>query len=110
MARVKAENSKKTVKKTHGTPFKPGNSGNPGGRPKIPEEVKTMARAASPKAMRALIAILDDENSRPPDIIRAAEAIINRAYGTPQQSIELTGVAGGPIGFRFVDPPAPDTQ
>jgi len=60
--------------------------------------------------MKALIAILDDESSRPPDIIRAAEAIINRAYGTPQQSIELTGLEGGPIGFRFVDPPTPDTE
>jgi hypothetical protein len=32
-----AENSKKTAP---GRPFKPGESGNPGGRPKLPEDVK----------------------------------------------------------------------
>lgn len=96
-----AQNREKSVKKPRGPgrKFQPGNCANPGGRPKIPEEVKEMARAASPQAMKALIGILESQDSRPNDIIRAAEVIMNRAYGTPTQSVEMSGSVNG--GFMF---------
>ena len=65
----------------------------------MPEEVRDIARAASPKAMNALVAILDSEDSRPGDIIRAAEVIMNRGYGTPMHSVEMSGSING--GFMF---------
>jgi hypothetical protein len=87
--------AEKGVKKARGKgrPIQKGQVLNPGGRPKIPQEVKDMARAASPQAMQALISILNSDYSRPNDIIRAAEVILNRAYGTPTQSVELSNSA-----------------
>jgi len=85
-----------TVKRhANGTSFKPGNPG--GGRKKIPEDVLEMCRAASPRAIRELIAIFDDENARPGDKIRASEAILNRAWGSPRQAIDLSNGDGEPL-------------
>ena len=45
-------------------PFKKGRSGNPGGRPKMAEEIRELARAACPKAIQTLIAQLDHPDAR----------------------------------------------
>lgn len=88
--------------------FKKGNPG--GGRPKLPEEIRDAARAASPKAIETLIKIMDNDDCNDGERIKAAVAILNRAYGTPAQSVEISGKEGGPIGFKFVDPPSPSTS
>ena len=45
-----------------GRPFQKGQSGNPGGRPKIMAEVREAARAHTKAAIDALVANLTDEN------------------------------------------------
>ena len=84
-----AESSVKTTKKVPGKPFLPGQSGNPSGRPKIPEEVKEAFRAASGDACRVLCEIVNDFSAKDADRIRAAEAILDRAWGKPVQAVDV---------------------
>ena len=60
------------------TQFKPGTSGNPGGRPK---GIAAKAREHSDKALDVLVAALDDADTRVR--IAAANAILDRGYGKP---------------------------
>lgn len=85
--------------------FKPGVSGNPNGRPKIPQDIRDACRAASIEAINILLELMRSEDTNAGERIKAANTILNRAWGTPVASVEITGKEGGPIGFRFVDPP-----
>jgi hypothetical protein len=77
-------------------PFKPGQSGNPGGRERGDNPVKLLAKAASPDAMKGLIKLMDHED---PNVqIKARNSVLDRAYGKPAQV--LAGENGdGPVRF-----------
>lgn len=66
-----------------------------------------MCRAASPRAIAELLAVFDDEQARPGDKIRASEAILNRAWGSPRQAIDLSNGEGGPLEIiiKYADKP-----
>lgn len=79
-----------------GTPFEKGKSGNPSGRPKIPAEVRKLARALSVEAIETHAAIMRDAEAPPAARGASANAILDRAYGKPAQAI--TGEDGeGPV-------------
>ena len=84
-----SENREITEKKRGGKQFQPGQSGNPGGRPKVPEEVKQMFREATPKACEVLCQIIGDEDARDSDRIKAAEVILDRAWGKAVQAVDV---------------------
>jgi hypothetical protein len=68
--------------------WKKGVSGNPGGRPKQSADVVEAARALTPKAIETLEHMLDhgeNEMTR----VRAAEILMNRAWGTPAQHVNV---------------------
>jgi len=67
-------------------PFKPGQSGNPSGRPKVIAEVQALARKRTVKAIRALTKCLDDPDGRV--VVAAANALLDRAWGKPAQPLE----------------------
>ena len=73
--------------------FQPGQSGNPSGRPKIIKDLQELARVHTPEALAALVAALD----KPGERVAAASALLDRGYGKPRQTTELTGPNGGPI-------------
>jgi len=75
-------------------PFKKGRSGNPGGRPKVAEEIRDLARAACPKAIETLIAQLDHPDPR--IAANAAEKLLDRGIGKPTQAHEISGRDGSP--------------
>ncbi len=80
-------------------PFAPGQSGNPGGRPKLPNEVKELARAASEKAISRAIELMDspDENVA----LKAISTVLDRGYGKPAQAV--TGEGGeGPVALNLL--------
>lgn len=79
------------------TPFAKGKSGNPGGRPKLPEELKEAFKALAPKAVETLASIMSNDNAKDSDRVRAAEVILDRGYGKPKQQTELTGEDGNAI-------------
>lgn len=66
--------------------FRPGQSGNPGGRPKENERVKALAREHTEAAIQALV----DALSSPKERVAAATALLDRAYGRPTQAVDLT--------------------
>lgn len=85
--------------------FEKGKSGNPGGRPAIPAEVKEMARAASVEAIeRAIYWMRSDDSAAS---LKAIQIITERAYGKPAQPIDGDGQGGAiPVGIevRFIRP------
>ena len=81
-------------------PFKPGQSGNPSGRPRIALEVRELARAACPKAIATLIKQLDHEDAKIAAF--AAEKLLDRGVGKPVQQHEVGGADGGPLIVEIV--------
>lgn len=87
--------------------FVKGQSGNPGGRAKGLGDIRALAQSHAPKAMAVLVAALTDDDPRVR--VKAAEALLDRGYGKPAQSI--TGPDGGPVAIEsitrtIVDPKA----
>lgn len=74
-----------------GGSFKPGQSGNPSGRPKVVAEVRDLARQYTPEAIHTLVSIMQDDDANPSARVAASNAILDRGYGKAQASLEITG-------------------
>lgn len=72
------------------TSFKPGQSGNPGGRPKEVAEVRELAKQHTEKAINTLERIMNDQRAPPSAQVAAAESLLNRGWGRAPQYIETT--------------------
>ena len=66
--------------------FQRGRSGNPGGRPKLPADIREAFKAKAPQALEVLTRCLQSEDDR--IAMMAAQAILDRGYGRPTQSID----------------------
>ena len=74
-------------RKPPSTAWKPGQSGNPGGRPKVVAEIRELARQHGYDAIRRLVDLMGSKNENV--AVRACEALLDRAYGRPLQGLEL---------------------
>jgi hypothetical protein len=74
--------------------FKPGQSGNPGGRPKGFAEVRELAREHTVAAIEKLVAIMTTGQSEQAQLL-AANSLLDRGWGKPTQ----------PIGGDYEAPP-----
>src|SRR4051812_34782811 len=72
------------------TRFKPGQSGNPSGRPKVDVHITELARAHSVDAIKTLATICKDPNETGPCRVAAAVALLDRGWGRPLQQTDVT--------------------
>src|SRR5918993_3158179 len=63
------------------TAFKPGESGNPRGRPKRDAEVAEMARVHTAEALETLAEVMRDAKAPASARVMAANAILDRGHG-----------------------------
>lgn len=70
-------------------PFKPGESGNPVGRPKIPADVREAFKAHTHDALRVLVEVMDNKAEKGSARVAAASCILDRAWGKPVQSVDM---------------------
>jgi hypothetical protein len=82
--------------RNHDGRFKKGQSGNPGGRPKIFTEVKQAAREHTEAAIETLVGVVNNEEAPTAARVAAANAILDRGWGKPGQYVE-TSVRKKPI-------------
>ena len=70
--------------------FQKGKSGNPGGRTKKDLEVEAHARLYAKRAIDVAKEIMEDEEAFKGDRLRAAQFIVERAYGKPREQLNVT--------------------
>jgi hypothetical protein len=87
---------------TIGKPFKKGQSGNPGGRPKAIAEIRELAREHTGEAVATLVSIMTNPKAAPAARVSAANALLDRGYGKPPQHI--TGEGGPTFVARLPEP------
>lgn len=75
--------------KRHAGHFKPGQSGNPSGRPKESYRISDLAKEHTEEALTTLVEIVRDKKAPHSARVHAATALLDRAWGKPVQSINL---------------------
>jgi hypothetical protein len=79
-------------------PFQPGQSGNPGGRPKETAEVRQLAREHTAEIIERLLFWVRSDNPRAS--VAACQALLDRGYGKPSQELEIDYPVRGMISDR----------
>lgn len=84
---------KDTAKHANATTWGPGKSGNPGGRsPRVGpngETVAELARGHTAECVACLAEIVNGKANEPPHRIAAANALLDRGWGKPKESVDL---------------------
>ncbi len=69
--------------------FKPGQSGNPGGRTAVPPEVREASKAMTVDALQTLKDVMMDTEQNGSARVGAANSILDRAWGKAQQNVTV---------------------
>ena len=83
------------ARKPNSGQFKPGQSGNPGGRPRMPDELKEAMRGLAETAVKVLKEAMEGDDPRAR--IMAANAVLDRGYGKPAQTVNAK-IEGADLG------------
>jgi hypothetical protein len=71
-------------------PFKKGQSGNPGGRPKAEVEIRRAIQLRGQMLIDRLLAIVGTSKDEG-NVLRAIHELLDRGYGKPPESIKIAG-------------------
>lgn len=69
--------------------FKPGVSGNPGGKSKSLSEIIRIAREEGVSSVKKLAEIRDNPLSKPSEAAFASNSLLDRGFGKPSQSVNV---------------------
>jgi hypothetical protein len=85
------------------TSWKPGQSGNPGGRPKVAREVRASAQDDTPEAYRIISGLMRDADK---DSVRLSAAVkVLQIAGVPMSEVaEAAGEAAGQVAMPAQEP------
>ncbi len=99
-----------------GKPFKKGQSGNPGGRPRVIADLRDLARQHAAAAVKELARLSLKARSEAVRVAAARE-LLDRGYGKATQIVEGSLVDRAPlpselplVQFIFADKPEPNGQ
>ena len=81
--------------------FVKGKSGNPGGRPKVPEPFKELVQSKSVPALERIIEIMENPASKPGDVFMCAKLILEYANGKPTDNMNQTHGFVGDFSFEW---------
>ena len=90
-----------------GKGFKPGQSGNPGGKVKMPKELIAKCRDMTDEVLEFWIATMRDSDAKGSDRLKASENLIERGFGKTAQVVEFNGEDGNAlptISIQFIKP------
>lgn len=107
---TKVDTTKQVENRRPNGTFAPGVCANPGGRPKMSQEEREAWQALATKCRTKIQELVDAGEIPPMTLAKFAELALDRAYGKAIQAVELGDPSGGPVAFRFVDPPHRDTE
>ena len=92
-----------------GKGFLPGQSGNPGGRPRIIGEVRDLARQHTTLAVETLVHIMQ-HGTKDAARVAAAQTVLDRGWGKAVQAVEMTETDRPlQIIWKFQDKPESDS-
>lgn len=74
--------------------FQKGVSGNPSGRPRIPDDLKKSCRRLALVGMKRIEEILRDKNADRREVIAATKLCMEYGYGKPVQPLSGDGEGG----------------
>jgi hypothetical protein len=92
--------------KSNRTSWQKGESGNPGGRPKVAAEVLELVRQHGPEAVARLVILMRSKNEAV--ALRATETLLDRGYGRPRQAVALEHEQPVQIIFHRADTQKPE--
>ena len=72
--------------------WKRGQSGNLAGRPKRDGDLRELARSHTADALATLVAVMNNADAAPSARTSAASAILDRAWGRPEQTLSASVV------------------
>lgn len=70
--------------------WKPGQSGNPGGRPRVIADLQKLAQSHTEEAVETLVSVMKAKSAPPAARVAAAAHILDRGYGKPTQTVNAT--------------------
>lgn len=79
-------------REANATSFKPGVSGNPGGKPKGLAEMQELCRSHTVESIDAILKVMRSDTAQPAAIVAGANSILDRGWGKATQPIESGGL------------------